>query len=409
MEERNGWHRTVSAARDFHVSVVYYPSVPLDELKQAIPSDLDPDCIQFVPINDDWLTPILRAFEPCFYAFYRRWHKMAAAKVAELHRKQPFDLAHLVTLCGFREPGFVWTLGIPHIWGPIGGTHNFPSKFYRILSLQDRAREWIRSCINTYQMKHSSTVRNAISQSKVVLAATSVAKQDLEKGFGITLRTELEAGIDYPISEPKAVRKDGGPFRILWAGRLRAWKGLPLLLYAVARLPKSVQVQLRVIGIGQCKPDWQALAKRLGVEDRIEWIDWPMYRETIQHYQWADLFAFTSLRDTSGTGLLEALAAGTPILGLDHQGASDIMDETCAVQIPVTNCDEVIVGFRDGIQRLATDPQEWFQLSQGARKRAAVFHWNTRDAIMTTIYNEVLDPQSKIVLKPQDGPHYVES
>ena len=49
--------------------------------------------------------------------------------------------------------------------------------------------------------------------------------------------------------------------------------------------------------------------------------------EAVAQMQSAELFCFTSLRDTSGNVVLEALAAGVPVVCFDHQGAGDMVSD----------------------------------------------------------------------------------
>jgi hypothetical protein len=74
--------------------------------------------------------------------------------------------------------------------------------------------------------------------------------------------------------------------------------------------------------------------------------------------------------------LLESLAAGTPIIGVDHQGAADIMTPECGIAIPVERPAATIKGFRDAIVRLAGDRETWRRLSDGAIRRASDYTWD---------------------------------
>jgi len=390
MEERNGWQRAISSSKDFDVTVLYRPSVAVSELEKHVPTDVRPGGLTFIPVSEGRLSLALSKIELLFYSRYRHWHRLAYRVAAKLHSDDPFAISHLVTLCGFREPGYVWQLDIPHVWGPIGGTHHFPRSFLRSLDWWNQYREKIRSCINHYQLHWSPRVRSAMQRSVAVVAATSDAQLALKQGFGISAEIELETGIDHSIASPRQLRASDAPFRILWAGRLRAWKGLPILLHAIANLPKSLPIEVRVLGDGSSKKGWQQLAQRLGIAERIEWIPWPSYRETLPYYNWADAFAFTSLRDTSGTGLLEALAAGCPIIGMNHQGAFDIMTDRCAVRIQPTEWLATVNGFRDGIEALARDAGKHLSLSHGASERARDFEWRTRSSCFPSIYRNVL-------------------
>ena len=49
-----------------------------------------------------------------------------------------FDLIHNLNPIGYREPGYLWKLNLPYIWGPIGGIPNRPSQLFTDLSLKNR-------------------------------------------------------------------------------------------------------------------------------------------------------------------------------------------------------------------------------------------------------------------------------
>lgn len=53
-----------------------------------------------------------------YYGAYRHWQKLALKKAVELHADRPFDLVHQLTIIGYREPGYLWKMGIPFVWGP---------------------------------------------------------------------------------------------------------------------------------------------------------------------------------------------------------------------------------------------------------------------------------------------------
>ena len=87
----------------------------------------------------------------------------------------------------------------------------------------------------------------------------------------------------------------------------------------------------------------------MGVAGHIAWLGWLPHREAIEQYAWADAFVFSSLRDTTGTVVVEALAAGLPVICLDHQGVHDVVTDDCGLKIPVTTPREVIAGLSDAI------------------------------------------------------------
>ena len=402
MEDRNGWQRAVLAAEQFDVTVMYSQTVSLNELTANIPPHLPKSSLRFEPIEVGWFTGLIKRLGIGFAVHYRDWHRFAYRKAKLLHAENPFQISHLVTICGFREPGFVWQINVPYVWGPIGGTHEFPSEFMSSLDPWNRIREKTRTIINHYQLYRCQKIRKAVRKS-IVIAATRGAQADFQSGFGINPEIEIETGIDHSINLPRTMSQFGSPLKLLWAGRLRAWKALPLLLHAIAQLPKTTDVQLRVVGDGSCKKAWQKLAEKLGIGDKIEWYPWPTYRESLLHYKWADVFTFTSLRDTTGTGLLEALAAGCPIIGVDHQGAADVMTDECAIRVQVVDWATTVAGFRDGIVRIAYDPHEWQRLSHGATQRATHFIWQSRIGAVSEAYDKIIKGLDINTLKHTEG------
>lgn len=390
METRIGWNRAVAAAREYQATVIHSGEYSSAELaSRAAELGIAPARLRFVAVPPRLARlPVLR--DAVFWAGYRAWHDAALKRAKVLHANDPFQLVHLVSYCGYREPGRWWKLGVPFIWGPIGGTQNFPTSFLTQIALVPALREAIRNCVNHWQLHRSRRVREAAQQAHAIFAASAQARRDMWRGTGARCTRLLETAVSPVQPTPDRQLDTTRPFRILWSGRLREWKGLPLLLQALADLPDELKFELRVMGAGSSERRWRTLADRLGIHDHIQWIGWPPYHDGLQQYRWADAFAFTSLRDTSGTGLLESLAAGTPIIGVDHQGARDIMTPQCSIPVAVNNPQAVVMGFQRAIVRLAGDTALWRRLSAGAVQRSGYFSWERLSAQINAAYRNAL-------------------
>jgi glycosyltransferase involved in cell wall biosynthesis len=388
MESRLAWQRAQFAVRDYDVTVICArPPIDADDL-----ADVASSCngsgvsIELLPLNR--FERSLMATPGLYYLGYRLWHRRAFQHAQVLHAERSFSLVHHVSFCGYREPSDCWKLGVPFVWGPVGGTQPFPRAFLGELGRSDALRESVRNVVNGLQLRFDPRVRRAAQQSACVLAANLAVANDLAAALRIQPLVQLDTGVDaFPQAEPRTA-DDSPPLRILWAGRLQPWKGLPLLLKALAALPSDVRYQLRILGQGPCESRWRRLADELGVAANIEWVGWPAYDGQLPFYEWADLFAFTSLRDTSGTGLLEALAAGAPIVGLDHQGAADVMTPRCALPVDAATPQTAFEGFRDAISKLAADRELLASLSAGAIQRARDFAWERQWSVMKQVYAE---------------------
>ena len=73
---------------------------------------------------------------PLFHRYYHRWMRAAYKTACELNRWCQFDLVHQLTFVGFRFPGHLWKLGIPFVWGPIGGLENTPWRLLPTMGAQ---------------------------------------------------------------------------------------------------------------------------------------------------------------------------------------------------------------------------------------------------------------------------------
>lgn len=111
--------------------------------------------------------------------------------------------------------------------------------------------------------------------------------------------------------------------RILAVGALKPEKDYGLLIEAFATLPRERNAGLMIVGEGQLRPQLEGLADRLGVGDRVSL---PSFRDPWPYYVSADLFVLSSRSEGFGNVLVEALAAGLPIVSTDCPGPREILE-----------------------------------------------------------------------------------
>jgi glycosyltransferase involved in cell wall biosynthesis len=385
-----GWRRALQSAKQFDTWVICEEREFAGEICQYLETHGDVPHLHFVFVpmsRREWSWGQIH--DVVWYAVLRRWHRRAYQVARRLHRQTGFDLVHQVTFCGFREPGYLWKLDPPFVWGPVGGLQNYPWRFLPYAGIRGAVKEACRSMVNNLQLRFSWRVRCAARKAAVVLAASSTNQRRFARAHGIRLPILPDVGINSVSEAPcKGLRQ--GPLRLLWSGRLIHCKALHLLIHALARLPNDVRVELRVLGEGPLERRWRKLAERMGVADRIVWMGWLPHREAIEQHVWADAFVFSSLRDTTGTVVVESLGAGLPVICLDHQGAGDIVTSNCGLKIPVTTPRQVIAGLSEAIVRLARHEALRQRLSQGAVQCAAKYLWSRQDGRIVEVYRHVL-------------------
>ncbi|MFL6116803.1 MAG: glycosyltransferase family 4 protein [Catenulispora sp.] len=102
------------------------------------------------------------------------------------------------------------------------------------------------------------------------------------------------------------------PLRLLFVGRLDVQKNVARLLDALAQVVEPVR--LRLVGDGDLRADLQEQAARLGLADRVEFVGRKHGADLVKEYEDAELFVLPSDREGMALVVLEAMAAGLPVL-----------------------------------------------------------------------------------------------
>ncbi len=104
------------------------------------------------------------------------------------------------------------------------------------------------------------------------------------------------------------------------------YKGQDRVISAIPYLvAKGHDVDYVVAGEGDDRARLEALALHMGVGERVHFLGAPELQSLIELYRTVDLFVMPSTGEGFGIAFLEAMASGTPALGLDVAGAKDAL------------------------------------------------------------------------------------
>jgi glycosyltransferase involved in cell wall biosynthesis len=128
----------------------------------------------------------------------------------------------------------------------------------------------------------------------------------------------------HPVENPAV----GTPIRLLFLSRIDPKKGLDVLLRALAML-NAWDWQLRIGGaIGSVyQQKMETLAENLGLADRIQWLGWVQDAAKWNLLAQSDLFILPSHNENFAIVVLEALAAGTPVVVGNQVGLHEYVAE----------------------------------------------------------------------------------
>lgn len=146
-------------------------------------------------------------------------------------------------------------------------------------------------------------------------------------------------------------------FVLLTVGRLDSrerYKGHDRVIEALPRLnaAASRNVVYYICGTGNDKPRLKQLAQAMGVSDRVQFLDHVPLVDLPDLYRAADLFVLPSTGEGFGIVFLEAMACGTPAVGLAVGGAIDALGDGTLGHIIDLSAD-----FVDSISAVMAAPQ----------------------------------------------------
>lgn len=124
------------------------------------------------------------------------------------------------------------------------------------------------------------------------------------------------------------------PCRLLFVGALnRLYKGQDILLQSIHQLVAADKnVQLTIVGEGQYRADLAALARSLGVEDRVKFLGaLPFGKPVFDQMDRADLYVLPSRQEGIARTVIEAMSRGLPCVSSDIGGMAEVVPEDCLV------------------------------------------------------------------------------
>jgi glycosyltransferase involved in cell wall biosynthesis len=393
------WNYVMHMARDHDLIVLFGAAGEhmgdMDEI-QSLPSNALGDQVTFVAVPPDRRARIANHFNRTgalpysFYVAYRYWHRSALAVARRIVVQRHVDIVHYVGPIGFREPGYLWKLGLPYIWGPIGGAEPRPVLAFAGFGPKHAVLTAVRNMVNGIQLRFNPRVRAAMRATDVLLAATSGNAHAIERIYRRTPIVVPENAVTTVPAAAKPPSCSNQPLRLIWVGTMEVRKALPILLRALARLDRHGRWQLDVVGSGPMQDAWRAQADALSLGADIRWHGKVPRKRAMALFLDADVHVLTSLAEANTTVLWEAMASGVPTVAIDHCGMHDSICDACGVRVPLADFDTMAKAFAATLNRLIDDRTAVKHLSDGALACATRQNWSNRITFWNRIYEEAV-------------------
>lgn len=356
-----------------------------------------PENVIFVPVVPSRMARFFnwfnrkKIFVYAFYLAYNLWQRDCYKKGKHICSQKKFDLIHFLGPIGYREPGYLWKLRLPYLWGPVGGMDNISPEFMRAMPWQGRIKSEFRNLLNLMQLNYSRRVRKVFQHADVVIASTtSIQKkiQDLyqcncaylpENGLVILPSNSLQKKLDLSLT----------PLKLIFIGRIEAMKMLSILLDSIRRLQDRTRIKLDIIGDG---PLTRKLQKEYSdLAGNLIWHGALPRCQVLQLLKQSHLHCICSAKEANPTVIWEAMAEGVPTLSVDHCGMHDIVLPDCGIPIAVGSYEQMVAGFSRALEDCLAHPEKIEKLSSKVIETAKRFSWEERSVFFTAKYMETVE------------------
>jgi len=309
------------------------------------------------------------------YAYIYLWQLLAFFTAKKLVKQEQFDVVHHVTFAGIRLPSFMGGLGIPFIFGPVGGGEETPPKLLASFPFKPKLKECLRWLSNR-AVRFDPFMRYTLSSATVIGLTTKDSIGVIPERYRHKVVVCSTIGVE---ALPSAsAPTTGDDIVVLYAGRFIFWKGMQLGIQAFAKARQhNPALRLVMVGEGPAKQQWQEIAERCGVKDHITWLTWVPKTELNQLYQDSSLFLFPSLHDSGGMVVLEAASNALPVVCLDIGGPGEMVTSDIGAKIPVAGASEqeVIDRLAQALTDVTADRASLTALGAAARQWSTQQSW----------------------------------
>ena len=279
----------------------------------------------------------------------RRFDFRAAKELAELCREWKIDLVH----CHYLREHYTALLAKKYLPGlKVVYTNHFVLENDAITRISnrwmDKRQDWMIAVCNKGK---EQLIANGWSGDRIQVVFNAV---DLAAWAGDRSSSTLRQELGLPDDR----------FVMLCASRFAHDKGHKYLIDSVRRLKDITDVPFTLVlaGDGPLLEPSKQQVKELGLEDCVTFIG---FRKDIKNlYKGSDLYVNSSEHEALSFLIIEAMAAGLPVIATDMGGNSDIVNDEAGCGLLVKYDDPVSMS--DAMKRLMENPDFLVQCRHGA-------------------------------------------
>ncbi|MFZ1582715.1 MAG: glycosyltransferase [Saprospiraceae bacterium] len=321
--------------------------------------------------------------------YYWMWQKGVIGFVTK--QNLTFDIAHNLNFHNDWTPSYLWKLGKPFVWGPVGHHPLIPAQYLSKYSIKHLLKDRFTWLVKNYFWKYSKSLRNTTKNADFVWCMNESVPE----------RLHLKPS-QYEII-PSVASQDFGylpyehsnKFTFISVGRLVPLKGFDLTLQAFAVFYHTLSeiekanTELLIVGSGPEEKRLIKMAADLKISENVQFIIWMERAELMKIFKQAQVFLFPS-HEGAGMVVPEALSFGLPVVCLDNCGPGSFITDRCGIKISEDSYVNTVDNLAQAIKNLYKDKTLYANMRHEARVQfEKVFHWDRRGEQLAKIYKSL--------------------
>lgn len=309
--------------------------------------------------------------------YYNLWQVFTNRIVKRTMRENGIEIFHHLTY-----GNMLWKVSSHgqrqfFVWGPVGGLETIPAEYSKHYSRKARIIEWVRRAaikLLPLNMGFASRCKRA----DIILCKTEITRNLIPAKYRHKAVLFTDVAVEKFYCAAASERKTSDCVEFITVGRLDAWRGFDLAIEGFAKAAQSnPHIHLTIVGKGGDKERLQAIARELGVSEKITFAGKVEMSEYYRLLAAADVVLNASLKEGAVTVSFDTMAMGKPLVCIDTTGYTRYFSADTAVIIPRTTRKQVIEQMSAAITRLC-DENERRAIGEKAKKAGEKFSWQAR-------------------------------
>lgn len=307
--------------------------------------------------------------------------------------KWQFDIAHSLNFHSDSVPTFLWKLGKPTVWGPIGHHPMVPKGFVlRTYSVKSAVKDVFYNIVKSVLRKFDGNFIKALERVDRIIVINSMV---LHKFSTHRDKIQVMPAVGDTSADCNCNRKEQNDiFRVLSVGRFHYLKGFDLTLRAFAVFMNSIplakrhQIKLCLLGKGEELQTLKNLSDRLGISEYIEWKSWIKKADMEEIYACSSVFLFPS-HEGAGMVIPEAMNHCLPVVCIDNVGPGELIGNA-GLKVSYDGYDKVVEELGIALTRIYLDDALKIDLAERGKIRfEEQFTWSEKCRRLNEIYSEL--------------------